>query len=1098
MQSFKLFLDGLLSSDSSNADANADRTRILRDYLESTKPADDDENATYLPDIMQTWSCGAQINNDNIMSAVPVAFALLLKLLSQSLDTVPYGLGICRTLLQKRQQDLVARNLAADKGKAFVISPTLRMLKEAVSFDGGAIARPLFRARASMLKSLGRNMGIVHIGDEAEDTKRPSARTNAILFFLGALKFLHPEAKKELLSQRDIVAALTRDVKQDPPYLVRELLEGLRSQVLLDVKLPREAKSALLNASTLTRLSALYQYRLDSPAEGEPSVSDTAHNFLITACTNPACGVLRQDSGLYPREADPNAAIPPTALDDLGLEAIVWMNKFKTEVPVRNYTLSNFLPNLRPWSSVKQSELITSIFKVAPELVANYFINNKNFTFEPKLSATWIGYAAFLFNTVTVPIPDYFCRASSFPELPPPTSIVIDNILPLPLNQKALSRSLANKSNMISFFATRILVVAIEKLDAAIKMYQDPSHSNKAIWAEAGRRLVDEFCQRSPGIKEMINSYRAISEGDVLHREAASSLLRLCYEVLPQVALMAKFDVSPFLETSLGRLSKQEVDDSRDFALSLKELENLLAIAGYSPGMRWFVASEGLSLSPFTLLLKVCVDAPRGVALETIRKLLNLVAVEQQLVPADDKHPGLLALLEALQALRQSSVDSVAPLWPFLDNCLTRCANAPVKYVEKMQEVIQEAAETAGRDLGEAVTSPVTMAMLEQLPFVAAKEGEQATLKALGRFLPKYMGLSATAGESRPLLNSVFSKMVPHLADSKGKLAKAGVPAGLEFEHSPWSPSTGTRAAKTKNPAPKEEGKRKSDPGMDAETLENTLQVPDGLEADNSALVKWVSKTVDELVDEGYLTSLMALLVSQHASIRKEALVNILKAAAKIKQSEYEEKEQVWLLLSELAETARDAIHDGPLPSPIASFACHALNVLRDPLSSLYAKVNAFLTRGPTWTLDRLPLVDEVLSEEPGVGDAYYSQVNWLLGYLVDGLRTRHDLELFHKKRAKGPVLERVLALAANPYMRLPLRSQVLRLLYRATCIEGGSTTLTTRFGTVNWLDARQAGCTDACEAAIYGGLRRRIWETCDQERVRAWSRGGLDGDHAP
>src|SRR4051795_7828036 len=145
------------------------------------------------------------------------------------------------------------------------------------------------------------------------------------------------------------------------------------------------------------------------------------------------------------------------------------------------------------------------------------------------------------------------------------------------------------------------------------------------------------------------------------------------------------------------------------------------------------------------------------------------------------------------------------------------------------------------------------------------------------------MGLSATAGESRPLLNSIFSKMVPHLADSKGKLAKAGVPTGLEFEHSPWSSSTGTRAAKTKNPAPKEEGKRKSDPGMDAETLEKTLQVPDGLEADNSALVKWASKTVDELVDEGYLTSLMALLVSEHASIRKEALVNILKAAAKIK-----------------------------------------------------------------------------------------------------------------------------------------------------------------------------------------------------------------------
>ncbi|GAB1318976.1 Ribosome biogenesis protein Urb1 [Madurella fahalii] len=1087
LQSFKLFLDELLGSET----GVAARTRILKDYLESAKPAGDDDNPVYLADIMQTWSHAGQTNNDNIMSAVPVVLALLLKLLSQSLETVAYGLGICRTLLQKRQQELIARNLSADKGKAFIISPTLRMLKEAISFDGGAISRPLFRARTSTLKSLARNMGIVHMGDEAEDAKRPSARTNAILFFLSALRFLHPEAKKELLGQRDIVAALTQDIKQDPPYLVRELLDGVRHHVLLDDKLPREAKASLLNTSTLVRLSALYYYRLDTPSENEPSIADLAHEFLMIACTNPACGVLRQDSGFYPREVDPNVAIPTAELDDLGLESVVWMNKFKNEVPVRNYTLSNFLPNLRPWSSVQQSELITSVFKVAPELVANYFLNNKSFTFEPKLSATWIGYAAFLFNTVTLPIPTFFRRASNFAELPPPTSIVIDNILPPPLNQKALTRSLAHKSNMISFFATRILVVAIEKLDAAIRMHQDPSHSNQTIWAEAARRLIDEFCQRSPGIKDMINSYRAIPEADLLHREAASRLLRLCYEVLPQVALMAKFDVSPFLETSLGRLSAHEFDDPRNFALSLKELENLLAIAGYSPGMRWFTASEGLSLSPFTMLLKVCVDAPDGVALETIREVLNFVTVEQQLVPAHAGHPGLLALLEALQALRQSHPDSVTHVWPFLDNCLTRCANAPVKYIEKMQEMKQEAAETTGQDVSEAVVSPIAIAMLEQLPFVAAKSEEHRVLKALGRVLPIFLGFLGTAGESRSLLGAVFSKMLTHLSGNKSKLAKSGVPDGLRFEHNPWPPGKQTRSGTIKNLGAGPSGTC-TETIMDAETLEGMLSLPDGLEADNSALVKWSSKTADELVDEGYATSLIALLTSEHASIRKEALVNILKVAAKIKQSEYEEKEQVWLLLSELAETARDGINGKPLLSPIAAFACHALKVLRDPLSSLYPKANAFLLRGPVWSLDRLPLVDEILSEEPVVGDAYYTQTSWLLGYLIDGLRTPADLELFHKKRAKGPLFERILALAANPYLRPPLRMQVLRLLYRATGIEGASTTLTTRFGIVNWLEAREGGCTDDSEKAAYRGLRRRIWETCDQERVKSWSKGAL------
>ncbi|KAL2120696.1 hypothetical protein VTJ04DRAFT_4723 [Mycothermus thermophilus] len=1119
LQSFKLFLDELLGADD-NAAATADpeRHQILRDYLQATRPDDSEDaaNPVFLPGIMQTWSYGAQTNNENLMSAVPIVLGLLLKLLGRSLDTVPIGLGICRTLLQKRQQDLIARNLSADKGKAFIISPTLRMLREVVSFDGGAVARPLFRARLSTLKSLARNMGIVHIGDDAEDPKRPSTRTHAVLFFLTALRYLHPEAKKELLSQRDIVAALTRDVKQDPPYLVRELLDGLRTHVLLDDKLPREAKAFLLTASTLSRLAALYQYRLDAVEEGGDSeslrpVAGIAHDFLMMACTNPSCGVLRQDSGFYPREVDPNASISLAELDDLGLEAVVWMNKYKQEVPVRNFTLANFLPSLRPWSGVKQSDLVTAIFRVAPELVAHYFLANKSFTFEPKLTATWIGYASFVFKTAALPLPDYFGHNGGYPQLPPPTSIVIDNILPPPVNQKALSRSLASQSNLIAFFATRILVVAIEKLDTAVKMHLDPSHANRTVWAEAARRLIDAFCQRSPGIQDMINAYRVIPESDVLHREAASRLLRLCYEVLPQVALMAKFDVSPFLETSLSRLSQSENQDPRDFVMGLKELENLLAMAGYSPGMRWFsgsgVGSDSQSLSPFTRLLKVCVEAPRGVALDTMREVLGFVAAEQQLVvpataPDTDKtHPGLLALLEALQVLRRSQPDLAAQLWPFLDNCLTRCANAPVKYVERMQELARDAGlqETAA-------ASPVALAMLEQLPFAAAKEKERPVLKALGRFLPLFLGLLVTAGESRTLLELVFSKMLEHLADSKGKLAKAGVPDGLRFEFNTWSGERQPAAEGRKHSTAVVASGLADQPAdsvqvaLNAEALEQALDLPDALAVDNSALVKWTTKTVDELIDEGYVTPLMSLLASEHASIRKEALVNILKAAARIKQSEHEEREQVWLLLSELAETARESgIDASPLPSHLVAFACHALPVLRDPLSPLYAKVNTFLTRGPVWSAGRLPLVDEVLGEDPGQPDAYYAQLSWLLGYLIDGLRAPRDLELLHRKRAdKGPVMERLLAVGGgNPFLRQGLRAQVLGLVYRATKVDGGSTTLTTRFGIVNWLDERAAECRrrgDAEELAVCEGLKRRVWETCDGQRVKAWSRGGLDG----
>jgi len=252
-----------------------------------------------------------------------------------------------------------------------------------------------------------------------------------------------------------------------------------------------------------------------------------------------------------------------------------------------------------------------------------------------------------------------------------------------------------------------------------------------------------------------------------------------------------------------------------------------------------------------------------------------------------------------------------------------------------------------------------------------------------------------------------------------------------------------------------------------------------------------VSKTVDEVIEERYAVALISLLSSEHISIRKEALTNLLKLAAKIHESSHDEKEQLWLLLSELAETARTHIEEGPLPSHIVSFACHAWEVLKNPLHSLYAKVNTFLTSGPEWNVDKPPLVHDILQERPTNDDAYYAETSWLLSYLLDSLRGRADLALFHSKR----LFERILSLASNPYMRRPLRMHILRILYRTTTIDGGSTTLVTRFGVLGWLEAQAAKWLAEDESGeIYRALLRRTWDTCNQDWVARWSSQGAKG----
>ncbi|KAK2055903.1 ribosome biogenesis protein Urb1 [Colletotrichum caudatum] len=1091
IQSFKVFLDGFSSG---NGD-NKDRFTTLREYLDAARPRDTSENAVYLGDIMETWSYGAQVNNEAMMSAVPAVLALLLQVASQTLELLPRALDIARTLLQERQLKLIARCLSAPKGSGYVISPTLRLVRELVMLDGGTLAKRVFRARDHTFASFARNLEIRHLAGAAdgeksssiEDPSRPSVRTNAIRLFLSCLKFLPAEAKKEMLMLKEVFSHLTFLLKDDPPYLILEMLAALKKHVLLDDKLPREVKFRTFNTKTLDRLAGLYAYRHDVEGDDKPAVRDAVHEFLLYTCTTPGAGVLYSGTGLYPKELEDEAAQDVKSLDDYGLERVAWMDKYKDDIAVANFVLSEFIQKLRPWSSLKHSELIVAIFQAAPELVASYFLNNKSFTFEPKLSMTWIGYAAFLFNTVNLPLPPHYGPTTGYRRVPPPTSILLDNILPLPLKQRDLVRCLSSKSTLVSFFAIRILVLALQKLEIALNMHREAAESSKSTWEMAARKLIDEFCQKIPDMKEVTKCYKAMAEENVLQREAASRLLLLYYEVIPQIALRANFDVSPFLVNSLTRLDSR-AEEPQNQALALMELENLIAIAGYSPGMRWFAKTEGLAASPFVALLKFYVENAQGRS--KLKEVLESVAVQHQLVL---QQTGLTPLLRAARELKKGGESRNLDLvWEHLDNCTGRCAASPLKYVDLMQESVSEGQEGNSASL-------ILATMVEQLPFTAEKASDVKGLKHLSKFLTVLLSCAQTKGEAPAVIGAFALKMTEILAGRAPAVVPKDDDTLLEGE-------TGDDAASGVNGGGPQRQKPVIVNGeLDDSSLEAILDVPFGPDEDNSALLKWNSKSVEDLVDEGYAAALIRLLWSEHVSIRQEALTSIMKMAVKFKESTYEEKDQIWLLLSELAESSRVLVTRGPVASPLVSFAISALEVLKNPLHCLYPKVNSFLTRGPVWQHDKVPLAHDILHGAPSDDDKYYTEVSWLLAYLLDGLRTPADLAVYHQKKW----FEKVFALAGNPYMRANLRTRILRVLWRATCIEGGSTTLATRFGIVSWLEAQEARCEGGGEASgenkveridadsretrrLYRALRRRVWETCDQERVGEWSRKGI------
>jgi len=144
--SLKAFLENILYH--RDDDNRGRHLSILRDFLDSQKPKDpQDTEKPFLTQLWQAWSFANQNNNDHLASSLCAIFALILKTLSSLLDFRELGTLLCRTILQHQHLRLVKRSLDAPKHKDFLVSPSLRLLTELTSFDGGVFAREVYKRR---------------------------------------------------------------------------------------------------------------------------------------------------------------------------------------------------------------------------------------------------------------------------------------------------------------------------------------------------------------------------------------------------------------------------------------------------------------------------------------------------------------------------------------------------------------------------------------------------------------------------------------------------------------------------------------------------------------------------------------------------------------------------------------------------------------------------------------------------------------------------------------------------------------------------------------------------------------------------------------
>lgn len=1095
IQSFKSFLASIACG--AGSDDRLAKRALLLHYLQSQSPPEGKDESAYLGDIIKTWHFAAQSKIDSLFASVVAVLALLLKSTSSFVEFREYGNRLCTTVLHDDQIKLFDRGLDTHRAKDYLISPCLQLLTEVVSFDGGHAARKVYRQREITFKRLDVFLGMrkeAH-GDTAQNAKRRSVRENALGYLFTNLRLQSPAAKMNIIAQGKVQRALLNDVMEDSSSIILEILEVLRQDIAMDAAISQTAKGRFFNQWTLGRLATLYGYNEHaSLSDNHQGIQRSVHDFLVFLCTSPGCGLVEMRTA---SNGGVDAVAADETVDSLSKPYTTDRHDAGNRRAGRNPRLELFLQSLKPYASVPQCDLILAVFRHMPELIPGYFSSGKSFSFDPKLTSTWVGYSSFLLAAIEIPLPESLTTLSVNDAVPPSYGKVMESIIPKPCTQKLMTRCLNQSVNLVKFFTLQLLNVAFEKFAKVLQICEDIQHytddqKNRLAWFRVVSELRDDFCGRVPELKHVITQFRNCAKGSTMLRESTIRLIASYYKVIPQLALEEKFDISVTLSTALTDVESSD-ESHKENGIRLLELGHLLEIACRSPDMQWWHKPDSMWLSPFTMLLKLHLDRIQvDTRSQQIRTLLKTVVRESQILRSDVSMTSLDSLVLSLQGFEDCKASS--RMFGFIDNCILRLVRKPVHYFDILTDLV--AAAELDINPRDCQVDLLLIAIMEQWHFLV-KSADATTVSYVSRWVVRfievidlgsgYVDNRSLHGGSTRLLSHIRNRLKAEVQDKFCRpmfektpekrpylgIPKEAVAASTISKQRPMSKSTGPllrlhpKAPETfVPPGPPEEHE------------------------DHPGLHQWTRHEVQDAISEGHVKELILCLCSKYVEIRKQALIGVRAFMRKLKVSGYSEWQQVYILAGEIVETAEKIVADGPLAYYAGVLAADLFLVLGDPLHLMYSKANKFMNRGPEWNVTKLPSywVDKVLMNPPTDDDGHHQEAEWLLDGLIDGLRTSADMDIYRRCH----IFERLLSFSASPSLPESYFQKILDLLFRCTYVNGSST-LITRCGLMSWISSRIAlhAISDLTGERLES-LASRAIETSDQERVDIWTNGTL------
>jgi nucleolar pre-ribosomal-associated protein 1 len=380
---------------------------------------------------------------------------------------------------------------------------------------------------------------------------------------------------------------------------------------------------------------------------------------------------------------------------------------------------------------------------------------------------------------------------------------------------------------------------------------------------------------------------------------------------------------------------------------------------------------ESLSLSPFSTVLEVLTERLHDPNLNRIKALIDSVIVENGLVLNTNLSR------EAFFASFQSE-ESWSPshaTFAFVDNCVMRLTQKPVHYLDLVHDMQNKMNATG-------VVSLLFAVMAEQWPFVV-KAGNGDDQEHIAMWIARYLGYSKHAVEDEALLSSIRDQMADATSN---KRSRSAFKKAFKHIHPEKLNTMNLHEAEKAKPFTEAKSNQRPVPP----SLEDTFGVVPKAHRSSKGLTRLSgSDEVEEAVLQGYVGDLAMCFCSERGELHTSAYFNTKNFMAhRLEQSAYSEAKPIYLLLGEVAETAKSAGFI-QMPYIFGELAARSALVLADPLHKMYGKINKYLNKGPKWDWRKIPSywIDRVLLREPEHDDGYHVEVDWLLDLLVSGLR---------------------------------------------------------------------------------------------------------------